>query len=49
MKLVPKDQINNKQVLVQIMAWGGTGDKPLSEPMVAQFNDAYRRHSASVS
>ena len=29
------------------MAWRQTGDKPLSEPMMTQFNDAYMRHSAS--
>ena len=23
------------------MAWRWTGDKPLSEPMMSQFNDAY--------
>ena len=33
--------------MVQIMAWCRTGDKPLSEPMMTQFNDAYMRHSAS--
>ena len=27
--------INNIPALVQIMAWGGTGDKSLSEPMMA--------------
>ena len=26
-----------------------TGDKSLSEPMMTQFNDAYMRHSASMS
>ena len=45
----PKGPINNMPVLVQIMAWRRTGDKPLSEPMMAQFNDAYMRHSASMS
>ena len=41
--------INNILALVQIMAGGRTSDKPLSEPMMAQFNDAYMRHSASMS
>ena len=27
--------------------WFRTGDKPLSEPMIAQFNDVYIRHSAA--
>ena len=31
---VPKGPINNIPALVQIMAWGRPGDKPLSEPMM---------------
>ena len=31
------------------MACCRTGDKPLSEPMVAYFTDAHMCHSASVS
>ena len=34
LKLVPRDQINNIPALVQIMAWGWSGDKPLFEPMM---------------
>ena len=34
LKLVPKGQINNIPALVQIMAWRGPGNKPLSEPML---------------
>ena len=49
LKFVPKSPINNIPALVQIMAWPRTGDKPLSEPMMTQFNDAYMRHSASMS
>ena len=49
LKFVPQGQINNIPVVVQIMAWRLTGDKPLSEPMMTQFNDAYMRHSASMS
>ena len=49
LKFVPKGQINKIPALVQIMAWRRTGDKPLSEPMLTQFNDAYMRHSASMS
>ena len=33
----PKGSINNIQALVQIMAWRRPGDKPLSEPMLANF------------
>ena len=49
MKFVPKGPINNIPALVQIMAWRRTGDKPLSEPMIVSFTDAYMRHSASMS
>ena len=49
LKFVPKGPINNIPALVQIMAWRQTGDKPLSEPMMTQFNDTYMRHSASMS
>ena len=48
LKFVPKGPINNIPALVQIMAWRRTGDKPLSEPMMTQFNDAYMRHPASM-
>ena len=37
LKFVPKGSINNIQVLVQIMAWSRLGDKPLSEPMMANL------------
>ena len=49
LKFVPKGPINNIPTLVQIMTWRRTGDKPLSEPMMTQFTDAYMRHSASMS
>ena len=44
LKLVPRDPIDNKPALVQVMVWRRTGDKPLPEPMMAQFTDAYMRH-----
>ena len=31
---------------IQIMAWHWTGDKPLSEPMMAEFGNAYMHLSA---
>ena len=34
LKFVPKGPNNNIRALVQIMAWHGPGDKPLSEPMM---------------
>ena len=36
--------IDNKPALVHIMAWRRTGDKPLPEPMMTQFTDAYMWH-----
>ena len=44
LKFVPKSPIDNKPALVQVMAWHRTGDKPLPEPMMTQFIDAYIRH-----
>ena len=44
LKFVPKVRINNIPAMVQIMAWRRIGDKPLSEQMMTQFNDAYMRH-----
>ena len=37
LKFVPKVPINNIPALVQIMAWRGSGDKPLSEAMMASL------------
>ena len=46
---VPRSPIDNKSVLVRVMAWRRPGDKPLPGPMMTQFTDAYMRHSASMS
>ena len=43
-KFAPMDVIDNNQALVWIMAWRRVGDKPLSEPMLTQFTDAYMWH-----
>ena len=43
LKFVSKSLIDNIPALVHIMAWGRIGDKPLSEPMLTQFADAYMR------
>ena len=40
----PRGPIDNKPSLFQVMAWRQLGDKPLLEPMMAQFTDAYMRH-----
>ena len=44
LKFVPMDPIDNKPTLIQVMAWRLTGDKPLPEPVLTQFIDAYMRH-----
>ena len=43
LKQVPWGPIDNMSALVQIMAWCLPGDKPLSEPMLIQFTNAYMR------
>ena len=43
-KYVPSSPIDNKPVLVRVMAWRRTGDKPLSESIFIRFTDAYMRH-----
>ena len=44
LKFVHKGPIGYKSALEQVMAWRRTGDKPLPEPMLTQFTDAYRQH-----
>ena len=43
-KFVPKGPIGNNPALSQIMASYRIGDKPLCEPMLTQFADAYMRY-----
>ena len=43
-KFVPKDPVDNKSALVQVMAWHRTGDKPLAETILKQFTETYIRH-----
>ena len=49
LKYVPEGPMDNKRSLVQIMGCRRTGDKPLFEPMMVYFTNAYWRHSASMS
>ena len=49
MQFVPKGPIDNKSALVHVTAWRRSGDKPLTEPMMAWFTDAYMRHSVRVN
>ena len=46
LKFVAKDQIDNKSSLVQVMTSNRTGGKPLPEPTMTQFSDAYMPHYA---
>ena len=41
LKFVLKGPINNKSILVQVMAWRQTSIKPLPALMLTQFTDAY--------
>ena len=43
LKYVPRSPIHNKPAFVQAMVWRRTGNKPLPEPMMTQFIDAYMR------
>ena len=49
LKFVPKSPIDNYPALVQRMDWRRISDKPLSQPMLIQFTDAYMRHSEEMS
>ena len=45
LKFVPQGgPTYKKSALVQVMAWRRTGVKPLPEPMLTQFTDAYMQH-----
>ena len=47
-KFVSNSQINNMPELDQIIARRRSGKWSLSEPMMPQFADAYKRNSASM-
>ena len=47
--LVPEVQIENKPVLVQIVVWRLTADKPLSEPTMEYLIHAYMRYWVRMS
>ena len=49
LKYVPSSPIDNKSALCQLMALHQTGAKPLPEPMMTQFIDAYMRHKGEMS
>ena len=47
MKFVSKGPVES--ALAEVMAWRWSGNKPLSEPMMAWFTDAYTYHVISMS
>ena len=49
MKCVLESPINNSPALVQVMVWRRTGERPLSDPAIAYFTEAYMRDSALKS
>ena len=49
LKFVLNGPIDNFVVLVQVMARRQTDDKPLPEPMLTQFTDAYTQHQGETS
>ena len=44
LKYIPWGLIDDMSTLVHMMAWRRPGDKPLSEPMLTQFTNAYMLH-----
>ena len=44
LKFVPKSAIDNKPALAEVMAWCRRGNRPLLEPVLTQFTDAYMQH-----
>ena len=44
LKFVLKGPTDNKTALVLVMACCQTGSRPLPEPMLTQFTDAYMQH-----
>ena len=46
---VLEGSIHNNPLLGKITDWRQMGDKPLSEPMMTQFTDAYARHKGEMS
>ena len=49
LKFIPRSPIDNEPALVQVMAWRRIGDKPLSEPMLTWFTDAYMQHYGEMT
>ena len=45
----PNGPIHSIAALLQTTAWRRSGDKPLSDPIMAKFTDAYMRHLDKVN
>ena len=45
---IHKELIDNKQALVQVMAWRLRDSKPLPESMLAKCTDAYMQHNGEA-
>ena len=43
LRFVSRSLIDNKPVLVKVMAWHRTGDNPLPAPMLTKFTDVNMR------
>ena len=48
-EIFPKDIIYNISAMVQIMAWGRTCDKPLSDSVMTQVTGVYICHLTLMS
>ena len=44
LKFIPRNPIDNKLAMFQVMDWRRIGDKPLSEPMLTWFTYVNMRH-----
>ena len=49
LRFVPKGPIVIKSALVQVIDWRRTSDKPLPEPKLAEFTNAYMQHSGEMT
>ena len=48
LNLIPRDPIDSKSALVQIVTWRRSGVKPIPEPLLSNFWDAIWRHKAAM-
>ena len=48
LKLVPESPVDNASIMIQVLVWCQASDKPLPEPMMTLFTDAYMCFYVSV-